>query len=122
MEHIIQLSRAFLESHSFLQIFAILLVTIGFIYNLLFTFYELFISPLSAIPGPWHAAISDFWLTTRLMQSRQCSSVDDLFKQYGPIVRVGPNKVVFMGVQAIKDVYGVAARFDKGVFYKGFLT
>lgn len=122
MEHFLPYSGVWLESQSYFRLLGLFLATTGLLYILTHFIYELYFSPLSYIPGPWYAAISDFWLTTRLMQSRQCSSVDELFNRYGPVVRVGPNKVVFMDAQAIKDVYGVAARFDKGIFYKGFLT
>ena len=83
--------------------------------------YNLYFSPLSAIPGPWYAAISDFWLTTHVARLQQCMTVQALFERYGPVVRVGPNKVVFCDLSTMRTVYCVQ-KFDKSPFYKALLT
>ena len=84
-------------------------------------FYNLFLSPLSAIPGPWYYAISDLWLTLHVLRLRQCKAIQELFEIYGPVVRVGPNKVVFRDVSTMRNVYSVH-KFDKSTFYKSLLT
>ncbi|KZT37327.1 cytochrome P450 [Sistotremastrum suecicum HHB10207 ss-3] len=86
--------------------------------------YHLYLSPLArqGIPGPWYAAVSDLWSTTQQLSLRQFRGVDALLKKYGPVVRIGKNKVVFLDVQALKTVYGVTAKFDKSDFYQRFLT
>ncbi|TFY78164.1 hypothetical protein EWM64_g5843 [Hericium alpestre] len=89
----------------------------GFLFTLYFisnATYQLFFSPIRGIPGPWYAAISDLWLITETMRFRSCKSVHWLFEAYGPIVRVGPNSVVFHDYKTAKDVY----KFDKGEKYK----
>ncbi|KAI0832845.1 cytochrome P450 [Trametes gibbosa] len=83
--------------------------------------YNLYFSPLAAIPGPWYAAISDFWLTTHVARLQQCMTVQALFERYGPVVRVGPNKVVFCDLTTTKRVYCIN-KFDKSSFYKALLT
>jgi len=83
--------------------------------------YQLVFSPLSAIPGPWYAAVSDFWLTTHVLRLQQCKTVDKLFQVYGPVVRVGPNKIVFRDVTSMRSVYSVH-KFDKSTYYKSLLT
>lgn len=83
--------------------------------------YNLLLSPLSAIPGPWYAAISDFWLTTHVARLQQCMTVETLFERYGRVVRVGPNKVVFRDMTTMRSVYCVH-KFDKSPFYKALLT
>ncbi|TFK33197.1 cytochrome P450 11B1 [Crucibulum laeve] len=83
--------------------------------------YRLFISPLSVIPGPWYASVSDFWLSTHVLRLRQCKKVQELFDVYGPVVRVGPNKVVFRDVSSMRNVYSVH-KFDKSSYYKSVLT
>jgi hypothetical protein len=47
--------------------------------------------------------------------------MQDLFEIYGPVVRVGPNKVVFRDVSTMPNVYCVH-KFDKSNFYKSLLT
>ncbi|GLB34339.1 putative cytochrome P450 [Lyophyllum shimeji] len=84
-------------------------------------FYNLFLSPLSAIPGPWYAAVSDFWITTHVLRLQQCKIIHQLFEKYGPVVRIGPNKVVFRDLTTMRNVYSVH-KFDKSAYYKGLLT
>ncbi|TFY65879.1 hypothetical protein EVG20_g5213 [Dentipellis fragilis] len=43
-----------------------ILVSILSLYLAINAVYQLVFSPLSAIPGPWYAAISNFWLTTHV--------------------------------------------------------
>ncbi|TDL30172.1 cytochrome P450 [Rickenella mellea] len=88
--------------------------------RLLTAFYDLFLSPLHYIPGPWYAAISELWMTTHIFRGVPFQAVDALFLKYGPIVRIGPNRVAFIDAQAVKTVYGV--KFNKGQMYKAFLT
>ncbi|KAF8801579.1 cytochrome P450 [Phlegmacium glaucopus] len=92
-----------------------------FTYFLIRTFYNLFLSPLNAIPGPWYFATSDLWLTLHVLRLRQCKVIQELFEIYGPVVRVGPNKVVFRDVSTMRNVYSVH-KFDKSNFYKSLLT
>ncbi|KZP09980.1 cytochrome P450 [Athelia psychrophila] len=91
------------------------------LYILLRAIFQLFLSPLSVIPGPWYAAVSDFWLVTHVARLQQCKTIEELFEAYGPVVRVGPNKVVFKDASSVKSVYSVH-KFDKTVFYKSVQT
>ncbi|KAI9513228.1 cytochrome P450 [Russula earlei] len=91
------------------------------LYFILCALYQLCFSPLCDIPGPWYAAISDLWLTTHVLRLQQCRTIDILFKRYGPVVRVGPNKVVFNDLSTTKNVYSVL-KFDKSTYYKSLLT
>ena len=99
----------------------IILLSLLVAYASIHAIYNLFLSPLSDIPGPWYAAISDFWLTTHTLRLRQCQYIHSLFEQYGPVVRVGPNKVMFNDLASSRSVYSVH-RFDKSVYYKSLLT
>ncbi|KAI0254878.1 cytochrome P450 [Lactifluus subvellereus] len=91
------------------------------LYFVLCAIYQLCFSPLCDIPGPWYAAISDFWLTTHVLRLQQCRTIDTLFEMYGPVVRVGPNKVVFNDLSTTKSVYSIL-KFDKSTYYKSLLT
>ncbi|KAI5833090.1 cytochrome P450 [Schizophyllum commune Tattone D] len=93
------------------------LTTFGCLYCLAGAIYDLYFSPLRHIPGPWYAAVSDFWLWTCLLRLRQCQIIHGLFEVYGPIVRIGPRRVVFSDVAGVKSVYCVG-RFDKSDLYK----
>jgi hypothetical protein len=84
--------------------------------------YRLFFSPLSSIPGPWYAAVSDLWHLSHVIRLRRCRGIDDLFKKYGPIVRVAPNLVAFLDANSMKVVYGTSARLHKSMQYKSLMT
>ena len=101
--------------------FLVLALSALFLYFCATCVYNLFFSPLAAIPGPWYAAISDLWLTTHVARLQQCMTVQALFERYGPVVRVGPNKVVFCDLTTMRSVYCVH-KFDKSPFYKALLT
>lgn len=106
----------FLTSHAL-----IITVTLSTCYLLSLIIYRVFFSPLAALPGPWYAAVSDFWIITHVVRMQQCRIVQDLFERYGPVVRIGPNKVAFCDVTTMRSVYCVH-KFDKSDYYKSLLT
>ncbi|KDR84434.1 hypothetical protein GALMADRAFT_713040 [Galerina marginata CBS 339.88] len=112
----ILLPSAWFSNHLFL-----IAASVAFTYFLVHVIYNLCFSPLSAIPGPWYYSISDFWLMTHILRLRQCKAIQSLFEIYGPVVRVGPNKVVFRDISTMRNVYSVH-KFDKSTFYKSLLT
>jgi hypothetical protein len=81
--------------------------------------YSVFLSPLKDIPGPTLAAVSDLWLTTHLMRFQQTSTIHELFLKYGPVVRVGPQKIAFCNVAAMREVYS-HQKFPKSTMYSSF--
>ncbi|KAK6977233.1 cytochrome P450 [Favolaschia claudopus] len=88
------------------------LVGTGFVIALAKSTYIAFFSPLHRIPGPWYMAMSDFFLATHLMRFHQTPTIHKLIQKYGPVVRVGPNKVVFSNLEAMQSVY-VQNKFPK---------
>lgn len=115
-------SHAFVLALSSLSARPLLLVFSLFVtYLISVAIYRLFFSPLASIPGPWYAAISDGWITTHVVRMQQCRTVQSLFETYGPIVRIGPNKVAFCDVGTMRSVYCVH-KFDKSAYYKSLLT
>ncbi|KAF8901790.1 cytochrome P450 [Mucidula mucida] len=100
---------------------ALVILSLGVAYIALNIVYNLFLSPLCAIPGPWYAAVSDMWLTAHVLRLEQCKVIQQLFETYGPVVRVGPNKVVFNDLSTMRSVYSVH-KFDKSSYYKSLLT
>ncbi|KAJ3984413.1 cytochrome P450 [Lentinula detonsa] len=82
--------------------------------------YHLYFSPLSSIPGPWYAAVSDLWIIVHTLRCRKVRAIDDLFKVYGPVVRIAPTTVAFLDPdyeqQTTRMVY-TALKLDKGPIY-----
>ncbi|ESK91848.1 cytochrome p450 [Moniliophthora roreri MCA 2997] len=105
----------------FSLVYPIVFAIVVLAYAVFRAIYNLFLSPLSAIPGPWYAAVSDLWLTTHVIRLEQCKVLQSLFDKYGPVVRVGPNKVVFNDLSTTRNVYSIH-KFDKSDYYKSLLT
>ncbi|TBU27841.1 cytochrome P450 [Dichomitus squalens] len=83
--------------------------------------YHAYFSPLSGIPGPWYAAISDIYTLVVAARLVQCNTIHSLFERYGPIVRIGPRRVVFCDRIAMKSVYCIH-KFEKSTFYKALVA
>lgn len=111
---------SFLISLNAVQVL-LLAISLSVCYVTALVLYRLFFSPLSAIPGPWYAAVSDLWITSHVVRMQQCRTVQSLFEKYGPVVRIGPNKVAFCDATTMRSVYCVH-KFDKSAYYKSLLT
>ncbi|KAH7097798.1 cytochrome P450 [Auriculariales sp. MPI-PUGE-AT-0066] len=81
--------------------------------------WNLRFSPLAQqqIPGPAYAAVSDLWYQWQAIRFRRVFEVERLFKEYGPVVRVGPNRVAFLDTQPIHEMYRAFA-FNKAEWWK----
>ncbi|TGJ86269.1 hypothetical protein E0Z10_g2471 [Xylaria hypoxylon] len=72
--------------------------------------YLLWIHPASKFPGPKLAKVSNVWYAYHWMTGKYPWKVEAMMKQYGDIVRIAPNELVFMTPQAITDIYGSAVK------------
>ncbi|ETI26004.1 hypothetical protein G647_02781 [Cladophialophora carrionii CBS 160.54] len=70
---------------------------------------------LNKYPGPFVASVTNFW---RLWQWLRHTDMCYFPKvaQYGRIIRIGPNTLLFNDPEAIKDIY--MTHFNKSDFYK----
>lgn len=67
--------------------------------------YRLFFHPLAHIPGPRLAALSNVWYGRQVCSGRMLQVGKILHRQYGPIVRVGPNEVWLDSEEGFRQVY-----------------
>ncbi|KAK7715838.1 hypothetical protein SLS63_011253 [Diaporthe eres] len=67
--------------------------------------YRLFLHPLSRIPGPRLAAVTNCWLAYHVRNGRMLQLGKTLHTNYGPAVRVGPNEVWFNTKDAFRLIY-----------------
>ncbi|KAH8680471.1 cytochrome P450 [Ilyonectria robusta] len=82
--------------------------------------YRLYIHPLSGIPGPRLAACSSLWLAWHTMIGDECTTIFQLHKQYGPVLRVGPNDVDIADGDAVDPIYLERGGFQKTQAYSKF--
>lgn len=80
--------------------------------------YRLRLHPLSHVPGPRLAALSNAWYAYQVRNGRMLHLGTTLHHKYGPVVRVGPNELWFNGKDAFRLIYSPTAGYDKSSFYR----
>ncbi|EJD41987.1 cytochrome P450 [Auricularia subglabra TFB-10046 SS5] len=81
--------------------------------------WSLLFSPLSSIPGPRLAAVTDWWLEWHALRFRRCAAIHDAFQRFGPVVRIGPNKLALSNPDDVREIYR-SHNFLKSNWYDGF--
>ena len=84
------------------------LMLISILFLLSYVVYQRFLSPLSRIPGPFLASLTNWWLVYQTKTERYHRISVNLHKKYGPIVRTAPNQVSVSTPQAVRQVYPVS--------------
>ena len=90
--------------------------TIIAVYFVTTCLYNLFLSPLRHLPGPWFAAASPLPFVWAMMRGGWNTYLVELHRQYGPVVRFGPEHISYADSQAQRDVHapsGLRHAFDK---------
>ena len=72
-----------------------------------------FFSGLSKFPGPLLAKFTNFYLVKEYMKGQSHLLYPRLHDRYGPVVRVGPNKLSIADTNAIPVIYGTNDQFAK---------
>ncbi|KAH6664822.1 cytochrome P450 [Halenospora varia] len=67
--------------------------------------YLLYFHPLSKLPGPKIAAVSNVWYGYHWLSGRYPWAIENALKRYGGVVRIAPNELVFITPQASIDIY-----------------
>lgn len=80
--------------------------------------YRWRLHPLSHVPGPRLAALSNAWYAYQVRNGRMLHLGTTLHRKYGPVVRVGPNELWFNGKDAFRLIYSPTAGYDKSNFYR----
>ncbi|KAK7464785.1 hypothetical protein VKT23_005992 [Stygiomarasmius scandens] len=87
--------------------------------------YRLLLHPLRSFPGPWFAALTDYYAGYYdiVKDGGFLKRIEQLHSQYGPAVRVGPNTLHFVEPQAYADIYTHGTSFTKpGLLYDMFFN
>ncbi|PSN65038.1 cytochrome P450 monooxygenase-like protein [Corynespora cassiicola Philippines] len=97
-----------------------LLTVCGCYLTTLFTsmsIYRLFFHPLSKFPGPRLAALTKFWHVYQSRNSTNYLVMDKVHKEYGALVRTGPNEVSIFHPGGIHLLDGAKNTNMKDTFY-----
>lgn len=74
---------------------------------LLQVIHRRFFHPLRVAPGPWLNSISELPAAIALVTGNQHVYYRSLHERYGPVVRVSPNELSFVSVEAREEIYGL---------------
>lgn len=77
---------------------------------------RLYFSPLSRFPGPKYLALSNIFKAHIYFTGRGSSTILALHKRYGNIVRIGPNELSIIDVDAVEKVF--KGKYPRGTFYE----
>ncbi|KAJ9606301.1 hypothetical protein H2200_009262 [Cladophialophora chaetospira] len=80
--------------------------------------YKNFKDPLRSIPGPLLGRLTGLWITLIEFSGNRSTTVHELHKKYGPVVRLAPNQLSFATTQALKDIYGANSNYTKAPIYE----
>ncbi|KAL8636801.1 MAG: hypothetical protein Q9228_005848 [Teloschistes exilis] len=72
---------------------------------------------LRVYPGPFLASLTDWWRFFDVLGRRPEITHVKLHRQYGSVVRLGPNTLSFADPTALGDIYGLNKGFIKSNFY-----
>ncbi|KAF2968122.1 hypothetical protein GQX73_g5437 [Xylaria multiplex] len=90
------------SSTSVLIAFAIIVVVGLFVQAL----QRLLFGPLRTIPGPWLNRVSELPAALALLKGDQHLYYKSLHDKYGSVVRVSPDEISFISVEARQEIYG----------------
>ncbi|KAL7271727.1 hypothetical protein RUND412_005495 [Rhizina undulata] len=85
--------------------------------------YNLLLSPLRSIPGPWMGALTVFYMKYFTIKGRKAKKIHELHGKYGPVVRVAPDIVSISHLPSVREIYSVsmASKFPKSDWYQRFV-
>ncbi|KAL9127724.1 MAG: hypothetical protein Q9217_003454 [Psora testacea] len=90
-------------------------LSIGIYGSLLF--YRIFWHPLRRFPGPTAAKITSLWYSTQVTGFDAHKKALELYKKYGPFVRVGSSDLMIAHPLAVPAVHGAQSKCRKASWY-----
>lgn len=82
-----------------------------------YVIYQLYFHCLASTPGPFWARLSRLWMTKHSWDGDMNTTMIELHKKHGSLVRTGPNEVSVSDLAAIKTIYGAGTKFRKSNWY-----
>lgn len=76
--------------------------------------------PLRHVPGPWINKHSGLHLALYELRSQRNQKVVEWHWKYGPVICIAPGQISIASLDAIRQVYGAAGRYDKSDFFNNF--
>lgn len=67
---------------------------------------------MRSVPGPWLNSITEIPAFLALVSGNQHTYYKSLHETYGPVVRVSPNELSFVSLEAREEIYGLRVRLS----------
>ncbi|KAI1394910.1 cytochrome P450 [Hypoxylon fuscum] len=80
-------------------------------------FYRLCFHRLRSFPGPWAAATTKLWHVWKCRGGKNFLVIEELHRQYGPIIRTGPEEITIVDPSVPLALDGPGNRCEKAVWY-----
>ncbi|KAF2680559.1 benzoate 4-monooxygenase cytochrome-like protein P450 [Lentithecium fluviatile CBS 122367] len=84
---------------------------------LLVVTYRAMWHPLAKYPGPWWAALTDWYSVYHIVKGDRHIDFYHLHEKYGKIVRFGPRRISVRSATALKDIYSVNSNVKRSQVY-----
>ncbi|CAI7651341.1 unnamed protein product [Penicillium manginii] len=85
-----------------------------------YIFYQIWLHPLARYPGPFWAKLTNLYSVVHAIRGDRHEDLYRLHRRHGRIVRIGPDRVSILDVQALEPIYGFQANVQKSQWYQGF--
>ena len=82
--------------------------------------HRAYLSPLRHIPGPLICRLTSLWTYYHSYIGDACTLIDELHKNYGPVIRIAPNEVCISDGAALAPIYSEKGGFLKAPCYTNF--
>jgi cytochrome P450 len=69
------------------------------------------------LPGPWYTRFTHLRLKRAVVTGQRIFYIDNLHKQYGPIVRLSPTEVGVADLDAFKEIHRIGTKYMKSSWY-----
>ncbi|KAE8374947.1 cytochrome P450 [Aspergillus bertholletiae] len=79
--------------------------------------FRIFWSPLNHIQGPLSLRLTKLTHVWKQARFRNCEVLHELHKQYGDVVRTGPNEVTLFSTEAFYKVHGRESECGRAAYY-----
>lgn len=75
---------------------------------------------LRHIPGPFFASISNFWMVRVSTSTKQSDIFEQLGRDYGPLIRIGPNQIITSDPDFLRKSGAVRGKYNRSPWYIAF--
>lgn len=91
---------------------------IAILYYFFRSVYRLYFHPLAHIPGPKLAAITHKWMAYHDLVhfGKLIFKIEELHKQYGPVVRIGPDELHIFDIDSYNEIFKSGTKFNVDVY------